>query len=139
MEVFFDDVKAFFDGFASVVFATASHDADEEFVLGDFEDDSLRDVGGEVFGDPFGLPNVAREAVEDDVFAGFLNFLDFFVHDLDDFFVGDEFAFFEDFVELAGVAEDLSDGKPNEFVLFGEDLSLRGFATAGETEQYYHE
>ena len=87
-----------------------------------------------MFGDPFCLPDVARKAVENDVFAGFLDFSDFFVHDFDDFFVGDEFAFFKDFVELASVAEDLSDRKPDEFVFFGKDLTLGGVAAAGESE-----
>ena len=108
MEVFFDNVEAFFDGFTSVVFAAASHDADKEFVFRDVEDNGGLNVFGEIFGDPFGLPNVAREAVEDEVFSGFLNCLDFFVHDFNDFFVGNKFTFFEDFVELAGVAEDLT-------------------------------
>lgn len=137
-EVGFDDVEAFFDGFAGVVFAAASHDADEEFVFGDVEDDGLGDVSGEVFGDPFGLPEIAREAVKDDVLTGLADGADFFVHDFDDFFVGDEVAFFEDFVEFASVTEDLADREPNEVVFLGENLALGGFAAAGEAEQNNH-
>ena len=47
-----------------------------------------------MFGDPLGLMNVARKAVENDVLASFSNFLNFVVHEFDDFFVGNEFAFF---------------------------------------------
>lgn len=137
-EVFFDNFEAFFDGFAGVVFAAAGHDADEEFVFGDVEDDDLGDVAGEVFGDPFGLPKVAWEAVEDDVLAGLADGADFFVHDFDDFFVGDEVAFFEDFIEPTSVAEDLADGEPDPAVFFGEDLALSGFAAAGKAEQNNH-
>ena len=118
VEIFFDDVEALFDGFASVVFATASHNADKEFVLGDVEDDGFGDVASEVFGDPFGLPKVAWKAVKDDVSAGLLDFFDLVVHDFDDFFVRDEVAFFKNFVELASVAQDLANGKPNKAVLF---------------------
>ncbi len=133
-EVFFDDVEAFFDSLTGVVFATACHNADQKFVLRDVEDGGGFDVARKMFGNPFGLPDVAREAVEDDVFAGLADFFNFFVHNSYDFFVGDEFAFFEDFVELASVAQDLSDGQPFKFVLFGEDLTLGGFATASQTK-----